>query len=346
MLDNKNIRLPAEWEEQSALLLVWPHIAHAWWGEDEFNALNDAYIKFAYKVSKYELIKIIAYNSSHITDIKAELIALGANLDRVEFTICLTNDVFVRDTGPITVLSNKKPLLYDFEFNAWGGKYECTHDNALNQNLVKQNFLSDEIIKQDFILEGGSIDSNGEGILLTTESCLLSETRNNLSKEDIELKLKELFNLKQVLWLKHGRLIGDDTDGHIDTIARFINKDTICYHSCNNKDDLHYNDLKEMEKELHEFKTDAGESFNLVPIPIPSQIYDGAAKRLPASYLNFIIINNAIILPIYNCDEDKIAYKTLQQHFPDRVIVPIDATALVLQYGSLHCASISLFKGE
>jgi agmatine/peptidylarginine deiminase len=195
----------------------------------------------------------------------------------------------------------------------------------------------------DFILEGGSIESNGIDTVLTTGNCLLGKNRNNLDKQKIETLLKKHLHAEQVLWLKHGHLQGDDTDSHIDNLARFVTPDTIAYLSCDNTADVHYSDLREMQFELGRFRQTNGEPYRLLPLPLPAPCYsqlDG--RRLPASYLNFLIINDAVLVPEFNCDTDQIAQQTLQQCFPDRTIIVVNSQRFIEQNGGIHCLTMQL----
>jgi len=218
----------------------------------------------------------------------------------------------------------------------------------LTKNLFKTGiFLGKAGYKNclDFVLEGGSIESDGEGTVLTTAECLLSENRNNKSKEEIENRLKELFGLKQVLWLNHGYLAGDDTDSHVDTLARFCSADTITYIKCGDETDEHFEALKAMELELQSFKTTEGKSYNLIPLPMADAVYE-KDERLPATYANFLIINGAVLMSTYNSPKDEIARQQLQKAFPDREIVGIDCTVLIKQHGSLHCVTMQYPSGK
>ena len=191
----------------------------------------------------------------------------------------------------------------------------------------------------DFVLEGGSIESDEQGTILTTARCLLEKNRSGLSKTEIERKFNEFFGTKRVLWLHHGYLQGDDTDSHIDTLARFCNENTIAYIKCDDKNDVHYAELTAMEKELHEFKTNDGKPYNLIPLPMTDEIiFDG--EKLPATYANFLIINGAVLFPTYNSAKDAIAQKYLQKAFPDRKIEGINCLPLIKQHGSLHCVTM------
>ncbi len=228
--------------------------------------------------------------------------------------------------------------ILNFKFNAWGGKFDYQKDDAVNSKLKEIKFFKEPIKNFDFILEGGSIDSNGQGVMLTTAKCIFNKNRNSaLSKNQIIEKIKKLFGLKELIILKYGELTGDDTDAHIDTLARFVNSQTIAYVKCYNTEDEHYEAFKKMEDELKYTK------YQLLPLPFPSpKIF--LNHRLPATYLNFIFINGALIVPTYKDKNDKIALKILQQFFPDRDVIGIDASIFIREHGSLHCATMNFYK--
>ncbi len=253
----------------------------------------------------------------------------------------------------------------DFSFNGWGMKFASNYDNLISCGLFspslssfghpaaialgKTNVLAEEMNAfwgeyryedcRDFILEGGSIESDGNGTLLTTAECLLSLNRNHLPKQEIEIRLKRIFGADQVLWLNHGYLAGDDTDSHVDTLARLCPNDTICYVKCSDENDEHYQSLKSMEEELKSFKNLEGEAYKLIDLPMPDAIFDGE-QRLPATYANFLIINDAVLVPTYGCIQDHLALAQIKKAFPNREIIGIDCNALIKQHGSLHCVTM------
>ena len=296
-------RLPAEWEEQEALLIAYPHEKSDWAPYlEEAKAFFDQFIAIVHHYQNVQLITVP------------------------------TNDTWVRDYGPITVFEDGEKKLLDFTFNGWGLKFPANLDNQVNRRLFGTR-------KIGFVLEGGSIESNGQGVLLTTTSCLLEANRNpHMTQEQIESYLKEIFGLKKVIWLQNGYLEGDDTDGHIDMLARFVAPDTIAYVTCDDKNDPHYEPLKKMEAELQ--KT----GFKLVPLPwVAPKYFDG--ERLPASYANFVIINKAVIVPTYGDPNDDEACAVLKRCFPTRDIIALEASVLIRQHGSIHCSCMNLYRG-
>ena len=264
--------------------------------------------------------------------------------DNIHFVKCPTNDTWARDHGFITLLQNDgTPLLLDFCFNGWGMKFAANKDNLINWNLYQSNLLKGSYTNcRNFILEGGSIESDGKGTMLTTSTCLLAPNRNDvMTREDIELYLKERFNLQQVLWLDHGFLAGDDTDSHIDTLARLCPDNTIVYVQCTDSADEHYDELSKMEEQLKTFRTLENTPYRLLPLPMPTAIYDEEGERLPATYANFLIMNDTILYPTYNQpDNDQKAAQILVQAFPEKDIVGIDCCPLIKQHGSLHCVTM------
>ena len=338
MDSNKKIILPAEWAEQQFVQLTWPHAGTDW--AYMLDEVNECFVNIAREIIKRENLLIVCADTDEVEALLSDI-----DLSRVTFVEMPTNDTWARDHGGITVLEDGKPVVYDFTFNGWGMKFAANHDNLITRNLYMAGIFGDFGHRNcfDFILEGGSIESDGEGTILTTAECLLSYNRNNLADEDVELKLKEYFGLKQVLWLEHGYLAGDDTDSHVDTLARLCDRSTIAYVKCDDVDDEHYEELRKMKKELRKFKTSDDRYFRLIPLPMADEVYF-EGERLPATYANFLIINGAVLVPTYNSPKDEIAKEQLQKAFPDREIVGIDCNALIKQHGSLHCVTMQFPK--
>ncbi len=337
--------LPAEWSQQSAIQLTWPHQNTDW--ADQLEAVERVYFDLAAAILKYENLLVSCEDPLKLQGIESTLkpIAERSGSKLCTFTVP-ADDTWARDHGPITVFENKQPVLLDFRFNAWGDKYRASKDDAITKTLAELGaYGANETRAVDMILEGGSIESDGEGTLLTTEKCLLNESRNSgWSKKQIEAALQQHLGVKRTLWLKHGFLAGDDTDAHIDTLARFCTRDLICYVSCTNEGDEHFDELKLMETELRGFVQESGLPYTLVPLPMASPIYDGN-KRLPATYANFLIINGAVLAPVYDVPEDQQALEQLQKCFPSRDIVAINCAPLIKQHGSLHCITMQIPAG-
>lgn len=335
------IFLPAEWQSQRAIQLTWPHINSDW--DYLIVEVEKCFVEIAIAIASRQKLIIVCPESKNLeTKFQPEL------LENISFYEIASNDTWARDHGGITIFQNGKPVIYDFCFNGWGMKFAANHDNQITRKLVQTGAFKDSGYSnmKFFILEGGSIESDGKGTILTSEECLLSHNRNDsLSKSDIESCLKKFFGAERILWLKNGYLAGDDTDSHIDTLARFCSPDTIAYVKCNDETDEHYEALKKMEDELKTFTQVNGEPYRLVELPMTPAILDPVDKhRLPATYANFLIINGAVLFPVYNCNTDEEAMKTIASIFPDREIVPIDCSVLIRQHGSLHCVTMQYPK--
>lgn len=333
--------LPSEWYEQSGVQLTWPHAGTDW--KRMLTDVQDCFTKIAYQIAEREKVLIVAPNAH---DVRKQLIAGNVNMENVRFMECATNDTWARDHGPISVVDTTETKLLDFTFNGWGLKYPSDLDNQITRHTLDAGLLHGRYVnKLGFVLEGGSIDCDGAGTLLTTETCLLSPNRNDeLNKADIEEYLRSAFNLRRILWLKHGFLSGDDTDSHIDTLARFCPNNTIVYTICTDEHDEHYKELKLMEEELKSFRTLTGESYRLIPLPLPHPI-SLEGFRLPATYANFLVINGAVLYPTYNQpDKDNEARDILQTAFPHYDLFGIDCRSLIKQHGSLHCVTMQFPK--
>lgn len=351
---------PPEWFPQSGVQIAWPHEGSDW--KYILPEIEELYVRLSFEIAKRELLLIVSPEVSHVKELLSERLPQRF-LKNIRFASISTDDTWSRDNAFLSVVEGNDVCLLDFCFNGWGNKFTARKDNVINQQLIRQNALKGKYQShKNFILEGGSVESDGAGTILTTAQCLLSEQRNaSLSQADIEQRLKDCFAAEQVLWLQWGHLAGDDTDGHIDTLARFAPDSTIVYTKCNNPNDEHYTPLLEMEKELQQFHTAAGEPYRLVGLPLPSPIYahtqTGAlvedaeknraeVERLPATYANFLILNNAVLFPTYNQPEnDSLAKATLQKVFPELEIVGINCLPLIKQHGSLHCATMQFPKG-
>lgn len=337
--------LPPEWSPQCAVMLTWPH-AHGDWRE-HLSQVEPVFAELACVISRHEQLIISAHDAAHLQHVRDLIHASGANMARIHLFQAPSNDTWARDHGPVTVLRDGKPCLLDFTFNGWGGKFEADLDDRITQRLHQLGAFGKTPLESiPFVLEGGSIEADGAGALLTTSRCLLSKTRNpGLSRQAVEARLKEWLGVERVLWLEHGYLAGDDTDSHIDTLARFCNTDTICYVACDDTRDEHYAELKLMEQELEQLRTDNGKPYRLVPLPWPQAKYDDDGQRLPATYANFLIINGAVLVPAYDDPADSAALARIGQCFPEHEIIGIPCAPLLRQYGSLHCVTMQLPAG-
>ena len=337
---NTHRQILPEWARQSAVMLTWPHDKTDW--QKNIEAVESVYLAMVKEISKHEQLLIVYRDHQHLQHIE-QTIQKPDLLTRCVFAQADSNDSWARDHGPITVLENGKPRLLDFGFNGWGKKFASEKDNAISKQLYRNQVFNCPLDTVEIILEGGSIEADGNGSLMTTEQCLLTDTRNpQFTKSAITEQLKKLLGVEQILWLSQGHLAGDDTDSHIDTLARFCSSDTIAYCNCDESDREHYAALKAMENELQLFRNVQGQPYKLVPLPLPSAIYDVEGKRLPATYANFLIINNAVLVPVYDDPMDEVAMKNLQQVFHDREVTGINCLPIIQQYGSLHCLTMQL----
>ncbi len=330
MYTTEHYRLPAEWEPQSGVQLTWPHGNTDW--APMLKEIEKTYREMAREIEKREPLLIVGPPS---------------------------NDTWARDHGFITLVSDgensRSPLLLDFRFNGWGEKFSFELDNALNRRLYDEGRFHGEYVDHlRFVLEGGSIESDGKGTVFTTSCCLLAPHRNQpLTKDEIEQCLKDYLHAERIVWIDHGQLTGDDTDGHIDTLVRICPDDTLLYVGCEDPQDEQYEELHLMEEQLRTFRTMEGKPYRLLKLPMPHPIYDyyeyrGRRKRerLPATYANFLVINGAVLCPTYHQpDLDAEALQIIGQAFPDREIIGIDCRSIIKQHGSLHCCTMQFPAG-
>lgn len=335
-------RLPAEWEEQDGVMLAWPHKETDWAGV--LDQVEPVFIEIAGRISRYERVVIVAPETASV---RRKLAEAEADMDRVILAEVPTNDTWARDFGPIAVEVDQKPRLLDFGFNGWGLKFAADQDNQVTRRLAAQGLFGETPLKTcGLILEGGSIESNGAGTLLTTSECLLNANRNpHLDRAALERELSLFLGSRHFLWLENGCLAGDDTDSHIDTLARLAPDDTIVYIACDDEQDEHFAVLQTMRKELESFRTPTGKPYRLLPLPWPAPHFDEEGQRLPATYANFLVINDAVLVPTYRDPRDAQALAVVAEAFPGRAIMGIDCSALILQHGSLHCVTMQLPKG-
>lgn len=334
--------LAPEWARQSGVQLTWPHAGTDW--AYMLPQVTECYLRLAFEIATRETLLIVT------PDVEATQALINERLPQratqnIIYHQCPTNDTWARDHAFLTVMSNTGAELLDFRFNGWGGKFAAQLDNAINKSLVSgtKPLLKGKYIDfLDFELEGGSIEVDGQGTLLTTSECLLNPNRNpQLDKAHKEALLKERLGIDRVLWLDHGYLAGDDTDSHIDTLARLCPNNTIVYVRCTDPTDEHYPALQAMEEQLHTFTTAKGDSYKLIALPMAQAVYDENGERLPATYANYLVMNHAVLYPTYaQPDNDAQAARALRQAFPDRDIVGVDCRALIRQHGSLHCVTM------
>lgn len=333
---------PAEWEEQSAVQLTWPSKKTDW--ESNFDEAQNCYVEIATNILAYQLLIIVCENQSEIQELFSQ-----HQLKKIRFYELKYNDTWSRDHGGITVFENGKAKLLDFKFNAWGSKFDAEQDNLLTKNLF-ENCAFGKAVQlvdlNDFVLEGGALESNGRGILLTTAKCIYNENRNpHLTKNEINDFLKAQLHIQKVICLEHGDVEGDDTDAHIDTLARFTDENTIVYLKSEDENYPHHQELELMEQELKMATNLKGQKFNLVPLTMSSIVKDSEGRILPATYVNFLIINGAVLAPVYGTPEDENAINVLNRCFPDKKVIPINCLPLIQQNGSLHCITMQFPKG-
>ena len=337
-----NIFFPPEWYHQDAIMLTWPHEESDW--AYMLDEITGCFVEIAGEILKEQHLIIVCSSK----EIVLEALNNSKFTDRLLLVEIPSNDTWARDHAPISVYSNGKPLLYDFTFNGWGLKFAADKDNQINKNLHEKNILNKDVSfsnQKQFVLEGGSIESDGKGTLLTTSECLLSPNRNSfMDKQEIETFFHSVFGTERVLWLDYGYLSGDDTDSHIDTLARFCDEHTIAYVKCDDKSDEHYTALKKMEEQLASFSDYEGNPYKLIALPMAEPVFEDS-ERLPATYANFLIMNNVILLPVYNSDKDEIAIKQMEKAFPDKKIIGINCLPIIKQHGSLHCVTMQFPKG-
>ena len=346
--------LPAEWARQSGVQLTWPHKETDW--APILKEVTECYVHMALEISLRERLIIVTPEPETVERLLGERLPKRA-LKNVSLCRIGTNDTWARDHGFITLQTNMGHLLLDFQFNGWGRKFPAELDNQICRRMMEQGVLNGQYEDHlDFVLEGGSIESDGQGTILTTSQCLLAPNRNQpLTKDEIEERLKRYLRAERILWLDYGYLAGDDTDSHIDTLARLCPGDTIAYVQCQDKDDEHYEELRRMEEQIQTFRTLDGRPYRLIPLPMAKAVYeevenegDGKMRgqRLPATYANFLVINGAVLMPTYrDAERDELARRQLQLAFPRHEIVPIDCRILIEQHGSLHCCTMQFPQG-
>ena len=311
-------RLPAEWEPQWGVQLTWPHARTDW--APMLDEITATYEEMAREIRKREELLIVGEPS---------------------------NDTWARDHGFITLVDDEgHTRLLDFKFNGWGEKFAAELDNAINRRIYDEGKVKGEYVDcLDFVLEGGSIESDGKGTIFTTTGCLLAPHRNQpMTKAQIEERLKQELHAERILWIDHGNLVGDDTDGHIDTLVRICPDDTLLYMGAGEPYDEQYEELRLMEEQLKTFRTLDGKPYRLMRLPMPRAIiFEG--ERLPATYANFLILNQQVLYPTYNQPvNDKRTKEILQTAFPNKEIIGIDCRALIKQHGSLHCVTMQYPK--
>lgn len=342
MVESTTRRLPAEWEEQDGVLMAWPHAGSDW--APTLDLVEPLFATLIREISREEVVVVVGPDPERIRGfLSASEIPLGS----VRIYEITTNDTWARDFGPLTVHDPHGPLLLDFGFNGWGGKFPAGQDNVITRRLQEGGaFGTTPMRRVGIILEGGSVESDGGGTILATAQCLLNPNRNpHLSRRDLEEFLGLELGADRFLWLEHGYLAGDDTDSHVDTLARLCPNDTIIHLACDDPGDEHYRALGSMRRELEAFRTREGDPYRLLALPWPAARLDEEGKRLPATYANFLVINNAVLVPTYGDKQDDAALAVVASAYPGRRIVGINCLHLIAQHGSLHCVTMQIPKG-
>lgn len=372
-------RLPAEWEPQSAILIAWPHVGTDW--AERLGEVEETYIALVQAITRFQPVVICVADDDVETYAEMRLRSNRVDMARVRFVTAAYDDTWLRDSGPVTLVSGTghpaaartSPVrhmseqahlesvdseaahpcaetaahrftLLDFRFTGWGGKFEASRDDELVGVLAAQGLFADARVQRiDFALEGGAIDTDGAGTLLTTWTCL-HERHPQATREQLSARLAQSLAQDRVLWLDHGYLEGDDTDAHVDTLARFAPDDAIVFQACDDPADTHHAELQAMAAEIAALRTRDGRPYRLFPLPWARPILDGG-RRLAASYANFLILNGAVLMPAYDDPADAAAAAVLAQAFPGREIVPVPCRPLIWQNGSLHCITMQLPAG-
>lgn len=339
-------RLLPEWHSQDGIQLTWPRPDGDW--QALLASIEGTLEHIVVAVTRYQRVLISVPDETTHGRLSATFKAYGVPESQVLLYVAPTDDTWARDHGPITVADASGRLqLLDYTFTGWGSKFPADRDNQLTQRLAEAGLWNCPVSIRELVLEGGAIETDGEGTLLTTEACLLNPNRNpQMTRRHLEQQLREDLGVNRVLWLAHGHLEGDDTDSHIDTLARFCNPTTIAYVRCDDPTDPHHADLQAMEQELLAFRQRNGEPYRLIPLPWPQACYapdDG--RRLPATYANFLIINGAVLVPTYADPADVVALHALADAFPEHTLIPIECSHVIRQHGSLHCLTMQLPQG-
>jgi agmatine/peptidylarginine deiminase len=321
-------RFIAEFEKQSFTQIIFPHANSDW--VDYLDEAQECFVNIINEIIKYQKCLVICENIKNVKKHFKE----NENLFFLEYQ---TNDTWARDCSALCISDTNKTTLLDFTFNAWGNKFESAKDNLMTKSI--SSHYGAVVKSTDFVLEGGAVESNGDDTILTTSACMLNINRNpHLNRDQITQKLKEFFGASKILYLNHGYLAGDDTDSHIDTLARFIDAKNIMYIRCEDKNDEHYEELKLMEKELKSFASI--HNFKLIALPMTDAVYF-EDERLPATYANFLFVNGAVLVPTYGVKQDEKALDIFRTAFKDRDIIGINCFTLIKQHGSLHCVTMN-----
>lgn len=342
-MTDPTLRLPAEWEPQDAVLIAWPHAGTDW--AERLAEVETTYVALVAAATRFQPMIIVVADDALRAHVETSLRTAAVDLDRVRFVQLPYDDTWLRDSGPITLKGGKAGFqLNDFRFTGWGGKFGAEQDDALVAGLTHAGVFGDAAHKRiDWALEGGGIESDGEGTVLTTWRCLV-QRHPEQSREEMSAILRDSLHAARVLWLDYGYLEGDDTDAHIDTLARFAPGERIVFQACDDASDPHFDELQRMAAELAALRTADGHPYELFPLPWAQPILD-EGRRLAASYANYLIVNGAVLVPAYGDKADDEAARVIGTAHPGREVVQVPCRPLIWQNGSLHCITMQLPAG-
>lgn len=327
-----------EWAKQQALCLIWPTIGSDW--GPFLPEIEQTYFRIVEAVCPFQPVLLICPDAEKSGELNASLAHPNCQVINIP-----SNQTWFRDFSPITKYDGEQLIHCLFEFNGWGEKYPYDLDKQLSQSLHEQGLLGERQIESiDLNIEGGNCESDGAGTVMVSESCLTHHRNQGLTADEVAHQLMQTLSAQQILRVENAHLQGDDTDGHIDNLARFVDKNTLLYCAQEEVNDTHYDAMQSLEKQVKQFRNADGQPYKTIPIPMPSPIFDEDNQQLPASYLNFVITNEVILLPVFNCETDAVVKRQFQTLFPHHQIKPIDSTMLVHQYGGLHCATAAIYE--
>jgi agmatine/peptidylarginine deiminase len=342
-MTDSTLRLPAEWEPQAAVLIAWPHAGTDW--AERLADVETTYVALAAAITRFQRLIVVVADGDLRAHVQQQLDAAGVAKDQIRFVELPYDDTWLRDSGPITLRDAQGHFqLTDFRFTGWGGKFGAEQDDALIGGLVDAGVFAKAGHKRiDWALEGGGIESDGEGTVLTTWRCL-KQRHPEQSREQMTAMLSQSLHADRILWLDYGYLEGDDTDAHIDTLARFAPGDRIVFQACDDRADPHHDELQRMAGELAVLCNPQGKPYELYPLPWAKPIVD-EGRRLAASYANYLIVNGAVLIPAYGDAADDEAANVIAKAHPGREVVQVPCRPLIWQNGSLHCITMQLPAG-
>ena len=336
-------RLAPEWERQDAIIIVWPHLHSDW--TRHLAVIEKTYLELSKHICRHQRLIVVAYDEAHLLHIREKLNHSSVHTGNVTYVTIATNDTWVRDYGPVYISSNNDLSILDFKFDAWGQKYNYARDNAFNTKLIEQLNLNISYKPIDQVLEAGNIEVNNKGELLCSISCLNRNNNESVTHvSQLEEKFSDWFGINKTYWIDEVQLKGDDTDGHIDTLARFCTDDIIAYSATGKQSDVNNEALNQLAIQLKSICKQSNNRIGLAPLPLPKPIFL-SAKQLPATYINFLITNETVLVPVFNDQQDNNALKLIDELFPSRQIIDIASSTLIQQFGGIHCATMQVPRG-